>query len=77
MCPLASAHRATLERLAAQGGVFLGLGLGVHEGIATLVVPREEGRRGFAAQITVDALLIHVKLARGVVRPLVSFVSHR
>ena len=56
--------------------IFLGRWLGVNEGISTLFVALEKGRRGFAAKITIDALLIDVKLPLSVVPPFFCFVGH-
>lgn len=47
------------------------------EGVAALVMAREEVRGGLAAKIAVDALLIDIELARDVLIPLVGFVSHK
>src|SRR5690606_8923800 len=69
--------RATLEGLHAERDLLLGGRLFVDERIATLVMPGEEPGGGFTAQVTVDALLIDVELARDVLVPLVCFVGHR
>ena len=55
-------------------GIF---GLLVNKRVTAVVTAFEIVRGGFAAQITVDALLIDVKLALDVLRPLVCFVGHR
>jgi hypothetical protein len=44
--------------------------------MSTVVVAREEVRRGLPAEITVDALLVDVELPCRVVVPLFSFVGH-
>jgi hypothetical protein len=68
--------RATLKGFIAESDVFFGLGLLVDEGVTTFIVTGEEGRRGLATQIAVDALLIDVELSTGVLLPLVFFISH-
>src|ERR1019366_7903335 len=68
--------RAALEGLHAEGNLLLRGRLFVHERVASLVMAREKSRRGFAAKVAVDALLIDVKFAPDVFRPLVCFVGH-
>ena len=68
--------RAALKGLHAESDIFLGLRLLVDEGVTTLVVAAEKGRRGLATEIAVDALLIDKKLTGDVLLPLVCFVSH-
>jgi len=67
---------AAFEGFHAQRGIFFSFRLLVDKGIATFVVPGKERRRGLATEITVDALLIDVELAGGVLLPFVCFVSH-
>jgi hypothetical protein len=69
-------NRAAFKGLHAKLNIFLGRWLGVNEGISTLFVPLEKGRRSFAAKITIDALLINVELPRSVVPPFFCFVGH-
>src|SRR6185436_15870446 len=54
-----------------------GLGLLVDEGVATVVVALEVGRCGFAAQVAVNALVVHVVFARDVFRISICDVSHK
>ena len=68
--------RAALKGLGAECDFFLGARLGMHKGIAALFMTLEERGGGFAAEIAVDALLIDIEFAGGVVFPLFSFVGH-
>jgi hypothetical protein len=68
--------RAAFEGFAAERDFFLRGRLLVDEGVAALVVAREEIGGGLAAEIAVDALLVDVELARDVMFPLVGFVGH-
>src|SRR6185503_862286 len=49
----------------------------VNVGVAAFIVALKKRRRGLAAQVAINALLIDVKLARDVLRPLVRFVRHK
>lgn len=58
-------------------GLFLRCGwLFVDVGIAALIVAAEIVGCGFATEVAVDALIVHVVFARDVVRILVCFVCH-
>jgi hypothetical protein len=67
---------AAFKGFHAKGSLFLGGRLLMDEGIAAFVMARKEIGRRFAAEIAVNALLIDVEFARGVVLPLLCFVSH-
>ena len=54
----------------------LGGGLGMNEGIAALFMALEKCRRGFAAKIAINALLIGIEFAAGIVLPFFCFVGH-
>jgi hypothetical protein len=69
-------HRATLHRLLAKRLFFRSLRLLVNVGMAPVVVALEIGRRGFPAQIAIDALIIDVKFARHVFGIFVRSVGH-
>jgi hypothetical protein len=69
-------NRTALEGFHAKSDIIIGLGLLVNEGVTTLVVAAEKRRRGLAAEIAVDALLIDVKLTRSVLFPFVCFIGH-
>jgi hypothetical protein len=44
--------------------------------MATVIIPLEIGRRGFAAQIAIDALIIDVEFARYVFGVFVREIGH-
>src|SRR5436305_10028105 len=48
----------------------------INVGMAAVIIALEIGRLGFAAQIAVDALIIHVKLTLNVFGVFVSGVGH-
>jgi hypothetical protein len=49
----------------------------VNEGITAVIIALEIVRRGFTAQITIDALVVDVVFARDVFRILVSKIGHK
>lgn len=55
---------------------FVGLGLFKNIRVTTIFIPLEVRRGGFAAQITVDALIIDVESAFSVLRIAVFLVGH-
>jgi hypothetical protein len=69
-------HRATGHSFLAEALLFIVLRLLVHVAVATVVVAGEVGRGGFAAKVTVNALVVHVELARGILRILIFDVCH-
>jgi len=69
-------NRTSFKGLHAQLDIFLRGRLRVDEGIATLFVALEKRRRRLPAEITIDALLIDVKFASGIVFPFFCFVGH-
>ncbi len=69
-------NRAAFKGFHAERDIVFGLRLLMDKGITTFVVTAEKRRRGFAAQVTIDALLIDVELTSGVLLPFVCFVSH-
>ena len=68
--------RAVLHRLVALGQLLGGLRLLVDIAVTTIVIALEIRRSGFAAQIAVDALVIHEKFSLNVVAVFVCYVCH-
>jgi hypothetical protein len=68
---------AALLGLLALGFLLRRAGLFAHERKAAVVVALEIVRRGFAAKVAVNALVINVILARHVVGIFVRYVSHK
>src|SRR5215471_6216936 len=68
--------RTTFHCLFAEGFLFWTFGLFVNVGMAAVVVPFEIGRRGLAAEVAVDALLIDIKGSRRILRVFVCRVRH-
>jgi hypothetical protein len=68
--------RTSLPRLFGEGDFFRGNRLALYEGETGLVVALENGRRRFAAEITVDALGIDVPGAENILRETISGNSH-
>jgi hypothetical protein len=67
----ASFHRFLAERF------FLrSLRLFINVGVAAVVVAFEIGRRGFAAQIAVDTLIVDVKFSRYILGVFVRSIGH-
>lgn len=69
-------YRTCIERLATKLVLIGGFRLLIDERIAVLVVAGKVGRCGVAANITVDALLIDVKAAGGIVGKFVFGLCH-
>jgi len=69
-------HRAAFHRFFAEYFFFWRLRLLVNEGVAAVVIPLEVCRGGFAAQITIDALIIDIEFARYVLGIFVRGVGH-
>jgi DNA polymerase II small subunit/DNA polymerase delta subunit B len=69
--------RAAFQRFHALRHFLFGRRLFVHERISAFIMALEKGRGCFAAQVTVDALLIDVEFSRDVLGPFVRFVRHR
>jgi hypothetical protein len=67
---------ATGQGFFAQGALVIVLGLFENVGVATVIVAGEVSRCCLAAEIAVDALIIHVIGSRGVLRVLVFDVCH-
>jgi hypothetical protein len=67
---------ATFHRLFAKTFFLRRFGLLVNEGVTAVVVAFEIRGRSFAAQIAVDALLINVEFAGGILGIFVGDVSH-
>ncbi len=68
--------RAAVESLLAEGLLLGSLRLFVDVAVSAIVVTFEVCRCGFAAQIAVDALIIHVKFTPYVVAVFVCYVCH-
>jgi len=68
--------RAAFEGFHALLDPFFGSRLFVDEGITAVLIAGKVVGRGFAAQITINALLVHVKLTRNVLGPFVCDVCH-
>jgi hypothetical protein len=69
-------NRAAFHRFSAEPFLVLRLRLFVNVGVATVVIPLEVCRGGFAAQITIDALIIDIEFARYVLGIFVRGVGH-
>jgi hypothetical protein len=69
-------NRAAFHRFFAEPFFFGCLRLLVNVGVAAVVIPLEVCRGGFAAQITVDALIIDIEFARYVLGIFVRGVGH-
>ena len=68
--------RAAFHRFFAKPFFFRRLGLFIDIGMAAVIVPFEIGRRGFTAQVAVDALIIDVEFARYVFGVFVRGIGH-
>ena len=68
--------RTTVHGFDAESFLFLICRLGLDVGITPIVGTSEIIRRGFPAQVAVDALIVHVKFSVGVFRILVFEFSH-
>ena len=69
--------RAAAHCLLAEGFLFWGGGLLVDEAVAAIVVASEVCGSRFAAQVAINALVVHIEGAGDVLRVFVSEVSHR
>lgn len=69
--------RATLEGFRALSDLLIRHGLLLNIGKTAIVTAHEKRRSRFAAEIAIDALLVHVKLASHIIGPFFSFVCHR
>ncbi len=69
-------NRAAFEGFHAQLSIHFGGRLGMHERIPAFFMSLEKRRRGLAAQVAINALLVDVEFAGSVVFPLFSFVGH-
>jgi hypothetical protein len=67
---------AAFHRFLAQPFFVRVLRLFVYVRMAAIVVPFKIGRRGFTAQVAIDALIIDVKFSRYVLGVFVGDVSH-
>jgi len=72
-----SIDRAILFGIFAAGFLFGTFGLLENVRIAALFVPPEIIGRGLAAEVAVNALIIHVKLATRVDLVFVRYISHK
>lgn len=70
-------HRASFFSFLAAGFFFGRLGLLIDIRIAAVLIAFEIVRSGFAAQIAIDALIVHVIFARCVFRVFVCNISHK
>ena len=68
--------RTAFHRFFAKSFFFWRLGLLINVGMAAVVVSFEIGRRGFTAQIAIDALIIDIEFARYVFGVFVRGVGH-
>jgi hypothetical protein len=68
--------RATFHRFFAESFFFWRLRLFIDVGVSPVIVPFEIGRRGFTAQIAIDALVIDVEFAWYVFGVFVCDVGH-
>ena len=68
--------RAAFHRLFAKSFFFRRLRLFIDIRVAAVVVPLEIGRRGFAAQIAIDALIIDIEFACYVFGVFVRDIGH-
>jgi hypothetical protein len=69
-------NRAAFHRFFAEPFLLWTLRLLVNVGVAAVVIPLEVCRSGFAAQITIDALIIDIEFARYVLGIFVRGVGH-
>src|SRR4029077_6806073 len=69
--------RTAFHGFLAESLFFRRLWLFIDVGMTAVVVPFEIGRRGFPAQIAIDALIIDVEFARYVFGVFVRSVGHR
>ena len=69
-------NRAAFHRFFAHRFLLRILRLFVNVGVSAVVVPLEIGRRGFAAQIAIDALIIDVKFPGDIFRVFVCRICH-
>ena len=67
---------ATFHGFLALGFFFRRFGLLFHEGITAIVIARKILRRGFAAKVAIDTLVIDVVFARDVFRVSIRNISH-
>ena len=70
-------HRATFHGFLALRLFLRGRGLLENVGVPPVIVAREIVRRGLAAEITIDALVVDVILAGRVLRVFIRNVSHK
>jgi hypothetical protein len=68
--------RTAFHRFFAKSFFLWRLRLFIDIGMATVIIPLEVCGRGFAAQITVNALIIDVEFARNVLGVFVCGISH-
>ncbi len=69
--------RATFHRLFAKCGFGIAFRLLVEVAVATVVVALEVSGGGFATEVAVNALVVHVECARDVFRIFVRLISHK
>jgi hypothetical protein len=69
--------RTTLFGFLALRLFFRAARLFIDVGIAAVLIASEVGRGGFAAKIAIDALIVHVVLARDAIGVFVCDVSHK
>ncbi len=69
--------RAGIHCFGAKFNLIGGTRLLVNVRIAVLIVPREIGWSGVAADIAIDACFVNVKFSRHIVRELVIYFRHR
>jgi hypothetical protein len=72
-----SLDRAALFGFLASSFLIGACGLLKHVAIAAVLVALEVIRRGLAAQITVNALVVDIILSRHVLRIFVCYISHK
>ncbi len=69
-------YRTVLKRFLAQGLFLIGGGLFFDERVSRILIAGEEIRRGLAAQIAIDALVVHEECTWDILGILVCFVGH-
>ena len=69
-------NRTSFKSFDAELSILLCRRLRVHKGVTALFMSLEKRRRGLTAKIAIYALLIDVKLPRGVVLPFFCFIGH-
>ena len=69
-------YRATFHCLFAKAFFLGGLRLFINVRMAAIVIPFEVGRSGFPTKITVDTLVIDIKLTFNVLSVFVSYIGH-